>query len=334
MTDPAAVQIVQFVHPGFEYHRPEHVGGCHVRSGVMGWKPGNSKHDRKFIASRGSLVDPATGRHHRDESIVFWGEWEGPSVFWRIEDAPGKPGPSIIHAPFRPDRAPFEPVQNTDPMVFGDAFIYSNCLQHAYASLRRLAEGSIVLFGRHSRQAYRPAFSLDTCLVVDRVEALEPLPFEPTAYGEDILDDAVLSPLYTEGAVNAFAVYFGKVRTDDGSPFSFFPARRLDDPKRFFARPQLTPTGALKGVISPENMQGIKGRTVTAAERDAIWQELVRQVSDQSCGLGYRAAAPPLVSLHTAEAAALEAPAPLSADALDRAGGDGKTEAAWNRSRT
>jgi len=145
----------------------------------MNGKPGSSKHDRKFIVSRGSLYEPGTGRDHRDTGIVFWGEWEGPSVFWRIEGAPGKPKPSIIHAPFRPDSAPFGPVQNTDPLVFGDAFIYSNCLQHAYASLRRLAEGSIVLFGRHSREAYQPAFSLDTCLVVHRLEALEPLPFDP-----------------------------------------------------------------------------------------------------------------------------------------------------------
>jgi hypothetical protein len=193
-------------------------------------------------------------------------------------------------------------------MVFGDAFIYSNCLQHAYSSLRRLAQGSIVLFGRHSRE---PAFSLDTCLVVDRVEALAPLPFQPTAYGEDVLDDAVLSPLYTEGAIDAFTVYFGKTRADDGSPFSFFPARLLDDPERFFARPRLTPRGALKDVISPENMQGINGRTVITAERDAIWQEVVRQVVEQGCGLGYRATAPPLLRSQTAEAAALEAPAPL-----------------------
>jgi hypothetical protein len=311
MTSSAEVQIVQFVHPGFEYHRPEHVGGRHVRSGVMDWKPGNSQHDRKFIVSRGSLFEPGTGQDHRDASIVFWGEWEGPSVFWRIDSPPGKPGPSIIHAPFRPERAPHEPVQNTDPMVFGDAFIYSNCLQHAYSSLRRLTGGSIVLFGRHSRVAYQPAFSLDTCLVVNRVEALESHPFDPTAYGEDIVDDAVLNPLYTEGGVNEFVVYFGKTRTDDDSPFSFFPARLLDDPDRFFARPRLVPDGALKDVISPENMQGIKACTVTVAERDALRQEVVDQVVDQGCGLGYRAAAPPLLDRDSVDAASLRTPAPL-----------------------
>lgn len=246
-------------------------------------------------------------------------------MFWKIDDATRKPRPSIIHAPFRPDRLPLEPVQNTDPMVFGDAVIYSNCLQHAYASLRTLAAGSIVLFGRHSREARQPSFSLDTCLVIDRVEALGPLPFDAETYGEDILTDAVLSPLYTEGAVGDLAVYSGRMRAvEDGSPFSFFPARRFDDPDPLFARPQIVPTGPLEGVISPENMQGIKGATVSPAERDAIWQEVTRQVVAHGCALGYRAVPPPLAASHAVEAAALRAPAPLPGE-LDTAVGGGKT---------
>jgi hypothetical protein len=197
-------------------------------------------------------------------------------------------------------------------MVFGDAFVYSNCLQRAYASLRSLATGSIILFGRHSRVAHRPAFSLDTCLVVDRVEELEPVPFDPARYGENILDDAVLGPLCSEEAADAFAVYFGKTRTEDErSSFSFFPARLLDDPNRVFARPQLVPTGSLNRVISSENMQGIKSATVSPARRDAIWQEVVCQVVEQDCALGYRATTPPLLDDGAANSAALRAPAPL-----------------------
>ncbi len=41
-----------------------------------------------------------------------------------------------MHAAFRPGRLPLESVQNTDPMVFGDAFVYSNCLQDSFVSLR------------------------------------------------------------------------------------------------------------------------------------------------------------------------------------------------------
>jgi len=279
----------------------------------MEWKRGNSQHDRKFVVSRGSLFEPDAGRDHRDVDIVFWGEWEGPSVFWKVDEPRGKPTPSIMHAPFRPGRLPLESVQNTDPIVFGDAFVYSNCLQDSFVSLRTLAAGSIILFGRHSRTTHQPAFSLDTCLVIDRVEALGPFPFDAETYGEDILADAVLSPLFTEGAVADFAVYFGRMRTVGiASPFSFFPARLPDDPEPLFARPQLMPVGPLEGIISPENMQGINNATVSPAERDAIWHEVTRQVVGQGCALGYHAVAPPLVSSHVAESAALRGPAPLA----------------------
>jgi hypothetical protein len=281
----------------------------------MDWKPGNSKHDRKFIVSRGSLFEPVTAQDHRDVSIVFWGEWEGPSVYWKIDGTPGKPKASVIHAPFRPERPPRPSayLQNTDPMVFGDTFIYSNCLQDAFVSLKKLAAGSIVLFGRHSRAAGRPAFSLDTCLVVDRVEELRPRPFKRDTYGGDVVADAVLSPLYSEGGGDGMALYFGEMRAfGGGSPFSFVPARLLHDRnEHLFARPQLAPTGPLKDVVSPKKNQGIKSALATLAKRDAIWQEVVRQVVQQGCSLGYRAAAPPLVDRGSAEAATLRTPAPL-----------------------
>lgn len=140
------LEVVQFVHPGFEYQGREHVGGRDTQSGVMGWKPGNSRHDRKFMLARGSLFNWETEREHRSVSLAFWGEWEGPSVFWRVE-SPGKPLPKIVHAPFRPASVPIEPVQNTDPMVFGDAFVYSNCLQGSNRSLRSLSPGSMVSSG-------------------------------------------------------------------------------------------------------------------------------------------------------------------------------------------
>jgi hypothetical protein len=311
----ALLQVVQFVHPGFEYHRSEHVGGRHVRSGVMSWKPGNSKHDRKFMLTRGSVLEWDAGRDRQSTEIVFWGEWEGPSVFWKLDEPPGMPMASIIHAPFRPASCPTEPIQNTDPMVFGDAFIYSNCLQHAYGSLRNLNAGSIVLFGRHSRADGQRSFSLDTCLVIDRVETLAPLRVSTDSYGSDLLTDAVLSPLHTEGAVGNLTVYFGRGRLGDrAEPFSFFPARAMNDSLPLFPRPRLAPTGPLQGVISPDNMQGINITSASSTSaRNAIWEEVVRQVAQQGCGLGYRAARPPMLDWSAAEAATREPPTPLSA---------------------
>ena len=118
-------------------------------------EPGRSAHDRKFMLSHGSLYDWTTRSEHRSVSLSFWGEWEGPSIFWKV-DSPGKPLPAVVHAPFRPIHRPSSSFQNTDPMVFGDAFVYSNCLQATYASLRTLTAGSLVLFGRFSRVHGRP----------------------------------------------------------------------------------------------------------------------------------------------------------------------------------
>jgi hypothetical protein len=131
-----SLQVVQLVHPGFEYQRPEYVGRRDTRSDVMDWKPGNSKHDRKFMLTRGSLVDE--GQDHQSVALGFWGEWEGPSEFWKLGGSPGRPSPSVVHAPFRPASRPTKPIQNTDPMVFGDAFVYSNCLASMMSNRRRL----------------------------------------------------------------------------------------------------------------------------------------------------------------------------------------------------
>jgi hypothetical protein len=220
---------------------------------------------------------------------------------------------STIHTPYRPADCPTESVQNTDPMVFGDAFIYSNCLQDAFVSLRTLAAGSIVLFGRHSRANNEPAFSLDTCLVIDRIEKLAPVPVVANTYGGDLVTDAVLSPLHTEGATDDLTVYFGRGRLQDSSgPFSFFPARAMNEPLPLFPRPRLSPTGPLKDVISPTNMQGINNTPVSVSDRDAIWEEVALQVAQQHCALGYHAAPPPMLDSAAAQSASRGRLTPLS----------------------
>jgi hypothetical protein len=298
------LQVVQFVHPGFEYSGPEYLGPRQERSGVMAPKPGRSVHDRKFLLSTGSAYDWAEGRDHESVAVCFWGEWEGPSVYWRVE-SPGRPFPSVVHAPFRPPRRPGGSFQNTDPLVFGDAFAYSNCLQHAFPVLRALRPGSLVLFGRHSKAGGHLAFSLDTCLVVEDAETMQPA--RAGVFGEDLLADMVLEALFTEGTQGDLTVYSGR-RPADGAadgPFSFFPARLMPGSSPAFARPELRPDGALADVITPGKMTGIKvtsGLGVSA--RNAIWEEAVRQVGRQGCMLGYHAAVPPALSPAAAEAVA------------------------------
>lgn len=310
MTDNG-LEIIQFVHPGFEYSSPKFIGPKKQRSGVMPWKEGLSAHDRKFMWTQGSALDPRTNEDFTEVPLTLWGEWEGPSIYWKI-DSPGKPLASIIHAPFRPANVPTTSVQNTDPMVFGDSFIYSNCRQPRHPVLRSLPSGSIILFGRLAREDGRHSFSLDTCFVADRVQQLPTIPFDPTAYGTDLVDDAALCALHSEGFHSDVGVHTGRARSG-GPIFSFFPAKLAEEAPALFPRPELRPVGALEGVISPGTQATNMTHGVTASDRDAIWHEVVNQIVEQGCVLGYNASPPPLLDDDEARRAARDAPRTLKA---------------------
>lgn len=311
-------KVVQFVHPGFEYHKREHIGPRNQRSGVMPWKEGGSIHDRKFMWHPGSALDVESGTDHVGVPLTFWGEWEGPSVFWKLDAPEGELLPSIVHAPFRPAEVPTTSVQNTDPMVFSDAFIYSNCRQPSKPVLRGLPEGSIILFGRLGKRGEtrkkEPFFTLDTCLVVDRVQSLPARPFDESSYGSDIVEDTALCALYTEGARGDLVVHTGRTRAE-ADVFSFVPARISVEAPSLFARPELRPKDGLEDVISPGTQAINVTHDLSDADRDAVWKAVVHQVADQGCLLGYHAAEPPFLKQEETSAFAGREPRPLMRDA-------------------
>jgi hypothetical protein len=183
-------------------------------------------------------------------------------------------------------------------------------LQATYPSLRSLNPGSILLFGRYARVHGQHSFNLDTCLVVDRCEEVT---LGPTRTARiDLLTNAVLSPLFSEGELGPISVYFGR-RRSSATPeqFSFFPARVMQGSPPLFARPELRATGALEGIISSGKMQGIKLTHLTADDRDSAWEEVARQVSVQGCSLGYRASTPPVLESEAASAASRQSPLAL-----------------------
>src|SRR6266498_317400 len=160
--------VVQFPHPGREHDPP--------RVGVMPWN--RDSHRRKFLRTEGWYVD-ASGAQCSTR-LVFWGEWEAPSLV--VERWTGSGDlPRWLHEPRweRPGWA--GPRQNTDPWVFGDEFRYSNCRQGSNAKLRRLAQGSVILFG----SSLGGAFVLDTVLVV-----ADARPFVPGLARDLVGDDA------------------------------------------------------------------------------------------------------------------------------------------------
>lgn len=312
------VRFVQFLHPGHEYSAAR-IG---IRRGddtaLMGWKYGGSRHDRKFLQAAGQATDPSTRQGYSDIELQFWGEWEPPSRVTRLgrrRENWGKP--EFLHHPIWPIHPPSnEPDprdtrrqgrQNTDPFVFGDCFLYSNC-QQGRKLMRTLAPGSIVVFGRGSH-AREPGglFTMDTCLVVGDFNA-DVSASLPESYGADLAADAVVSALVSESTPTdarsgraptvgsqplGTVLYWGRTVDEAGpdGPFSFFPAARaVDAPEAGFPRLRITPTGVLKDLVNPMHQQGIRTTRVdSAAQMHQAWSEIVRQVAAAGLLLGTRA---------------------------------------------
>lgn len=145
----------------------------------MPWNTAGS-HRRKFIVSPGTLQ--ASDGYTENTEVVFWGEWEPPSSVVRRWPK-SRDLPRVLHRPCVAEPPP-GPRQNTDPWVFGEAFLYSNCKQlnprpwRTPSALQRLDVGSIILFGSASHER----FLLDTLFVVGEVLG----EFTPIDIGVDI----------------------------------------------------------------------------------------------------------------------------------------------------
>lgn len=159
-------KIVQFTHPGPE-HKPDKKNGNH-----KSWNDGN--HKRKFINAYGKYVQ---GNDLKENSLMFWGEWEPPSSVLKLDSQGNKFLPNWLHKPYLPTILPTatgyqQSFQNTDPLVFGDSFRYFVCKQFKpkrkkETSLAKLEKGSIILFGSTGNQNTNEAFfQLDTVFVV------------------------------------------------------------------------------------------------------------------------------------------------------------------------
>ncbi len=219
---------MQFPHPGDE-HRPGKDA-----SGFMGWNVGD--HCRKFLETNGTWVsnsDSGSG------PLRFWGEWEAPSTWLRLERPTDKRLPRFLHKPAAPGR-PEGRRQNTDPLVMG-GFVYSNCRQHrlkdepSLTKMTNLDVGSVILFG----SKFRREWVLDTVFVVAERQEFGPADVEELAAESPLLGDAVLRPLYSRpGERRDFVLYRGATADApvDGR-YSFVPA--IPAERGSFARPKI-----------------------------------------------------------------------------------------------
>lgn len=273
------VYVVQFPHPGGE-HQP--------KGDIQPWN--TDDHRRKFLINEGSYVD-AAGKQH-EGLLTFWGEWEAPSkVVQKWE--PDRQLPSFLHEPFWCQPNTKSPRQNTDPWVFGDRFLYSNCRQltrkHNRSALQYLSKGSLILFGSQ----LGGAFVLDTVFVVASKER-----YNLAAIGRLAADNAfrvcTLESLVTPTNLGYdFTLYRGATyEAQVEGMFSFVPCRRADSAKRRFARPAIS----LPSFVNPNLSMGAKGAKVAVSPQvvRTQWQSVREQALAAGCDLGVRFDTPQL----------------------------------------
>jgi hypothetical protein len=267
--------FVQFPHPGKE-HNPGDVNR-------QPWNTG--AHRRKFLRSYGSYVGENGSLFH--EQLVFWGEWEAPSYVvgkWHREGSL----PRFLHDPVWEHPKSLERRQNTDPWVFGDAFVYSNCRQPSQPALRRLTRGSVIIFGSN----LAGEFVLDTVFVVaasfsysvwDSIDSAESFRFCTI---EAIRSD----PGY---ARNQFVLYRGATfEAPVNDMYSFAPCRPFEDPNFRFARPRILLPGCYLNPLAQGPKNAGKARSLT--ELSALWRNVRDQVASVGCLLGVSFQTPPL----------------------------------------
>ena len=279
--------FVQFIHPGREH-------GIDA-PGRKSWNV--SEHRRKFLLSRGVYVEELGVPPVREE-LVFWGEWEPESEVEPI--APSLvSGPRWLHLPYyvRPPAYPCErgELQNTDPFVFGDRFLFTLCRQtkpfrgHPRPTfLRDLAPGSLILFG----SLKRGEFVLDTAFVVAE-GLLHDFTTWPTLLAGRISEtyvDVTMRPTYQTPWPHQLRLYSGATYEEPvESMFSFVPCLPSKFGSGGFSRPSIR----LDGVITPGLMMGAKATRGLSLERlRELWQEVAAQVVEQDLALGIEFALP------------------------------------------
>lgn len=242
--------VVQFIHPGGEHGQD-----------APGHKAWNVRdHRRKFLHARGRFAADSAGVEREDE-LFFWGEWEPESDVQSLRTNT-EGAPRWLHTPYyaRPNsyRREGKILQNTDPFVFGDRFLYTLCRQWRPATnsptlLRDLTPGSLILFG----SLKRGEFVLDTVFVV-----AEGALHDRNSWQRKLRDrvsqtyvDVTLRPTYEPTADPELRLYFGATFAEQvGGMFSFVPCRPAEGGTTAFARPAIQ----LDGFITPNLMMGFK----------------------------------------------------------------------------
>ena len=259
--------FIQFPHPGGE-HQPD-------PNGHKAWNTYANVHARKFMRIEGRWTDES-GQQHSGQ-LRAWGEWEAQSDLLQELDRPDSwELPRYLWLPYYTDRPNgYERLHNTDPFIFGDRFLYSNCKQAKRPNLRNLERGSVIAFGSKRRYGW----VLDTVLVV--ADSFDYLAADTHSALAGHVPDAFLhvtgGPLAENDATESLRLYRGATPDDpvDGM-FSFFPADTAED-NVGFERPSIELPAEW---FTPTLAQGYKKNHLPPDSLSELWHSIVEQVLD------------------------------------------------------
>ena len=290
--------FVQFPHPGGE-HKPDGSDKISWNKTRRNNRPNN--HKRKFMQFPGKWT-ASDDSPHRGE-LWAWGEWEPESRLIRELDQPrgNRDYPGYLWQPYYVLKHDYRGLHNTDPFIFGDCVLYSNCGQVAPSKrgLKHLDEGSVIAFGSGKKGVGGEwRWWLDTVFVVANSD-LYPASGACRVlkdWTSDVFGIVTGGPLAGNHEAGCAAdvrlrLYRGATPDDpvDGM-FSFFPARPAGGGAGF-PRPVIDLPSEY---FNPRNIQAPKGisRRRTPAELRSIWADLVAQVRQAGLVLGTHAALP------------------------------------------
>lgn len=273
--------FIQFLHPGRE-HEPD-------AGRMKAWNTG--AHRRKFLKGPGRYL---AGGDPQDGELVFWGEWEPESLAVAEITEPLPDGPRWIYEPYYVPPASYQGLQNTDPFVFGERFQYTGCLQHTKrgpTQMRHLVRGSVILFGSCLHKSH---FVGDTVFVVANHIDHSERDYRDRLRGHvsATYDTVTLAPWYRNPVEpdRSHRLYDGATfEASVEGMFSFFPCLPYEGHPRGFARPTIR----IPGVITDRHYQGKKlNRQDQVYDVKRLWDEVVRQVTEQELVLGISASLP------------------------------------------
>lgn len=293
--------FVQFSHPGGE-HKPD-------RDCMKAWLKLEHDHMRKFMQLRGQWIDENGNRQTGE--LHAWGEWEPESeVVARLNPPDGDPRyPRYLWRPFYVPKEDYRGLRNTDPFIFGERFLYSNCGQ-TKPGLRCLDRGSVIAFGSGKTIDGEKRWMLDTVLVVsDFVDYDQPkVRTALRGWVPDGFLDVVGGPLAANAAGidsrtcastdarTRLRLYRGATHNDrvDGM-FSFFPALPPADGDAGFQRPLVDLPSEYFNAAASRGPKGIRRNRESGELRD-LWEQLVAQVKESGLVIGTRAELPERLS--------------------------------------